>query len=164
MKKLSDEEKDKIARSLDLAVDKASSALIKAGVPQNLAESACLDAISQRTTLLNMEQQDTKLERAAVFALHCENTMHMLLCRLFDVADASGLADTDEGAVRAQTLVISSLVGHAIDGCLMTMETEEEARGLLDNLVNTIWSVIKMKRDNMSMEEEANAEGSSSIH
>ena len=45
MRKLSDEEIDKIARSLDLAVDKASSALTKAGVPENLAQSSCVGAI-----------------------------------------------------------------------------------------------------------------------
>ena len=164
MTNLSDEEKDRIARSLDLAVDKASSALIKAGVPQNLAESACLDAVSQKATLLNIEQQDTKLARAAVFALHCESTMHMLLCRLFDVADASGLANNDEDAVKIQTVVLSNLLGHAIDGCLMTMETEEEAHELLHTLVDSLWDIIKVKRAHADMEEESNAEGSSSIH
>ncbi len=164
MTNLSDEEKDRIARSLDLAVDKASSALMKAGVPKNFAESACLDAVSQKATLLNIEEQDTKLARAAVFALHCEETMQMLLYRLFDVADTSGLADDDEDAVKIQTVVISSLLGHAIDGCLMTMETEEEAHELLQRLVNVLWDVIKVKRAHADMEDESNAEGSSSIH
>lgn len=164
MARLSDEEKEKIARSLDLAVDKASSVLIKAGVPQNLAESACVDAISQKMTLLNIEQQDTKIARAAVFALHCESVMHMLLYRLFDVAEVSGLANTDEDAMKAQTIVISNLLGHVIDGCLMTMETEEEAHDLLQNLVKVLWNVIKVKRAHADMEDESNAEGSPSIH
>lgn len=164
MRKLSDEEIDKIARSLDLAVDKASSALIKAGVPENLAQSSCVGAISHHMTILNIEQQETKIARAAVFALHCESEIQMLLFRLFNVAEITGLANNDEDAMKAQTVVISNLIGHAIDGCLMTMETEEEARDLINNIIKVLWNVIKVKRVNMDMEEESNAEGSSSIH
>lgn len=164
MTKRSEEEMIKIAESLDSAVTKAVSALVKAGVPEFLANSACVDAIGQKMALLNIENQDTKLARAAVFSLHAEKSMHLLLSRLFNVADVAGLANTDKDAMQVQTVVISVMLGHVIDGCLMTFETNEEARELFDNLVRVIWDVVRVKRAHADMEEESNAEGSSSIH
>lgn len=163
-KKRDTEEIAKIAESLDLAVDKASSALIKAGVPEFIARSSCIDATTHQMTLINIEQQDTKIAQAAVFAMHCENTMHMLLARIFDLAEVSNITKTDKEAAQIQTVVISNLLGHAIDGCLVSTETDEEAKILLETIVRVVWQAVSMKRQNQDMEDESNAEGSSSIH
>ena len=164
MVKMSQDDLVKIVKQLDNAVDKASSALIKAGVPEYLAHSACVDAISHRMALLNIQNQDTKISKAAVFSLHCENMFHMLLGRVFNLAEASGLANSENDASKTQTVVISTLMGHAIDGCLVSSESEQDAKLLFHTIVNTIWDLVANKRKNMDMEEESNAEGSTSIH
>jgi hypothetical protein len=154
----------KIANTLDVAVEKATSILKKAGVPEILARSACADAIGHRMTIVNIENQDTKIAKAAVFALHCENALLMLLSRFFNMSEIAGIADTDKDASKIQTIVISNLLGHAIDGCLVSTDTEEEAKELLARIVDVIWEAVSMRRRNQDMEEESNAEGSSSIH
>lgn len=164
MTKMTEEEMIKIAKTLDAAAERAISALTKAGVPELFSQSACVDAISHQLTHININNQSTHIAKAAVFALHCENCIHLLLSRLFNLADISGLAKNDKQAFKAQTVVIASLLGHAIDGCLVSTEGEEEARGLLDTVVKTIWDSVRLKRQQMDMEEESNTDGSSSIH
>jgi hypothetical protein len=154
----------KIADTLDTAVEKATSILKKAGVPETLARSACADAISHRMTIVNIENQDTKIAKAAVFALYCENTLLMLLSRFFNTAEIAGIADTDRAASKIQTIVISNLLGHAIDGCLVSTDTEEEAKELLARIVDVIWETVSIRRRNQDIEDESNVEGSSSIH
>jgi hypothetical protein len=155
---------EKIANSLNLAVNKATSALTKAGVPEILARSACVDAIGHRMTILNIENQDTKIAKAAVFALHCENTLLMMLSRFFNMSEIAGIADTDKDASKIHTIVISNLLGHAIDGCLVSTDTEEEAKELLARIVDVIWEAVSMRRRNQDIEDESNVEGSSSVH
>jgi hypothetical protein len=88
----------------------------------------------------------------------------MLLGRVFNLAEASGLANSENDASKTQTVVISTLMGHAIDGCLVSSESEQDAKLLFHTIVNTIWDLVANKRKNMDMEEESNAEGSTSIH
>ena len=164
MAKTSQEDFIKLAAQLDTAVDKASSALIKAGVQQHAAQSACVDAISHRLSFLNIQNQETKIAKAAVFALHCENMINMLLGRVFNLAEVSGIANTEDNASKTQTVVISTLIGHAIDGCLVSSESEEDAKLLFHAIVNAVWDTAVDKRKHLDMEEESNAEGSPSIH
>lgn len=164
MGRMTQEEIVKVAEKLDAAVDKATSALTKGGVPEFIAQSSCVDAISHQMTYLNVLNQDTKIARVAVFALHCETATQMLLARFFSLAEICNLGDTDKDAMKLQTLVISTLIGHAIDGCLVSSETNEEAKELFQTIVNVIWETVRLKRQNLDMEEESNAEGSTSVH
>jgi hypothetical protein len=164
MAKMGQDEMMKIAERLDAAVEKAVSALTKAGVPEYISQSACVDAISHRMTHMNVMNQDTKIAKAAVFALHCENIMQMLLSRVFDLAETCGIANSDRDAMKIQTVVISAFIGHAIDGCLVSTDSNEEARDLYNTITNVVWEAVRLKRQNLDMEEESNAEGSSSVH
>jgi hypothetical protein len=80
------------------------------------------------------------------------------------MSEIAGIADTDKDASKIHTIVISNLLGHAIDGCLVSTDTEEEAKELLARIVDVIWETVSIRRRNQDIEDESNVEGSSSIH
>jgi predicted RNase H-like HicB family nuclease len=151
------------------ASEKAKSALMRATVPENIATSVVTEAISHRITMVNLSVQESFLTKAVVFSRHCEDTFRVAIWRLFHVAEERDMTDEENDAQKTQVIVISSLIGHAVEGCFQSTETPEEARKMLSEIVNQVFNHIREnfveeEDENEEEEKEPNASGSSSIH
>lgn len=160
---------DEFAGDFFSARDRVKSALMRATVPEHIADSVGIEAVGHRIAMMNLSVQDDFLSKSVVFAKHCEDVIRLALSRLFYVAENRELADTDKTAEKTQLVAISCLLGHAIEGCFMMSETEEEAEQLLNKLKDIVFSQVKLKLDQEQEENEREEEihvtaGSSSIH
>jgi|GEM_PF-5128544 len=164
MTKRSEDDVKKIATTLNNAAGRAVGALIQGGLSNDIATSSCEEAVNHCMAVVNIQNQDSKLMKAAAFAIHCEETINSLLFRLFKTAEVSGITKSNKNSLKIQTIVISNLVGHAIDGCVTSTSTEEEAKELLQAVISVVWKAMILKKINQEMEENVNAKGSSSIH
>jgi hypothetical protein len=157
---------DEFGEDFFSARDRVKSALMRATVPEHIAESVGIEAVGHRVAMMNLSVQDDFLSKSIVFSKHAEDVIRLALSRLFYVAENRELAETDKTAEKTQLVVISCLLGHAIEGCFMMSETEEDAKKLFNNLKEIVFKqvMLKMEEQEEGEEETHVTTGSSSIH